>query len=389
MKRKIRRAEVTMVSLCKRGLNTLQTLYKGDGARISAMVKAAPNFEERGELLAVVAVPGLEFADGDFYADESAVRESAYAYMLNGAQLDLHHDKKALPKSEAFVAESFMIQKGDPRFADWKDYDGKPVDVTNGWGMLLKLNDPALRESYSTGEWDGVSLYAPAAQLEIIEKADSDLIDQMRKLFTQINTTPDEDDSMKPEDLKEIAEAVTAAVVKALPGPRDPTPPLPTPAPKPKPQPDDDGDELTMSAPVWSGDISNEADVRKHKNAVRAYQLSKSGALNDPAKLDELLAEIEASKVDPKSARAALHKSNPDLAKALDEKDALESRIKALTKSSNQPGPSNTTGGVDQPENPLVPLTKGDDPEALIASALSAARHINERSGRVPVAAKA
>jgi hypothetical protein len=361
MARKILSADVTIVALCKRGMNTLRTLYKSEGVRLMAMVKAAPTFEEKGELLAVVAAPGLVDADGDEFTAE-AISKSAHAFMRNGATLDLQHNMKPLGKERAHVAESFVIQKGDPRFADWKDYAGKAVDVSGGWGMLVKIEDPALRKSYASGEWDGVSLFAPEFEAEGIAKSDTSatIASALRDAFVAAgliktpNETETEESDMTPEQIAALSKAIVDGVTAAI------KPATETPAPA--------ADEIK-----FEGSPTNAADLRKHADKVRAATLLKSGDLNDPAKIEALIKSIE---VDPKAEREALRKSNPTLAAALDERDAAEARVKALEKGSNQ------SAGAGDPPSPAT------NEAALVKSARDMAAKLNADRGFKTAAAK-
>jgi len=380
MKRKILKANVTRLALCKRGLNTLQTLYKAaDGARFSALVKAAGDFDERGELLFVAAVPGMEFADGDFYGSADALRASAHAFLRNGAELDLEHDGKVLSTDDAFVAESFVIQKGDPRFAGWQNYDGESVDVTGGWGGIIQIESPALRKAYRAGDWDGVSLFAPAAQLELVKSDtnESELVRAIRKAIgAPCNTNPAEDDDVKPE---EITAAVTAGMkpvlemlAKALPQPKDGA--------------DEKGKPAADDAPEFDGDPTDADDLAKHAAALEAHALRKSGDLKDPKKVAALLAKARAAKVDPKTEREELRKTNAALAEALDAKDAADKRIADLEKGSNQnAGGGDTNSGAsddsDEPAHPFVErkLVKSANPQGLMDAARKAADALNRR----------
>lgn len=370
MKRRILKADVTRLALCKRGKNSLQTLYKGEGAAFSALVKAAPGFEERGELLFVAAVPGLDFSDGDFYGSADAVRDSAHAFLRNGGQLDIEHDGKVLGKSDAVVVESFVIQKGDPRFEGWKDYAGAAVNVDGGWGGLIKIDSPALRKSYASGEWDGVSLYAPSAQLQVIEKSEGDaLLASLRNLFAGLAGTPNtnstEDDSMTPEQIAALSKSIVDGIAAAL---------KPVEA-KPEPK---------VETIAFEGDINDPAALRKHEAKLRAAALLKSGDLNDPAKVAELIKAADEKVVDPKVAREELRKSNPVLAKTLDDADAANARVATLSKSSNQPEPKD--GEVSHAAKHAfvaAGLTKGEDKNMGEASKVAAT--LNARRFPEPV----
>jgi len=379
--RKILRADIAMVSLCRRGMNRLKTLYKGaDGVRIDAMVKATDAFDERGELLAVVAVPGLTDAEDDVWVDEDAVRKAAHSFMRAGAELDVQHNGKPLSKGEAYVAESFVIQKGDPRFAGWETYEGDKVDVAGGWGMLVRVEDEALRKGYRAGEWDGVSLFAPEARVEPIEKAEDDLAAKVRAELVKAGITQDEDDDVTIEEIKkalaEDREAMVASLVKLLKGDEKPAGDKPA-----DPKPDD-------GAPVFKGDLTDPDALRKHAAAVQLHKMTKDGTINDPDEIAKLIKAAEDAKVDPKAAREALRATQPDLAKALDEKDAAEAKVAKLQKTSNQePGDPKTPGT----ENPLVKAgLLSEDKVSYSERAVKAAKALNkqrEQSGPVSAGA--
>lgn len=372
MKRRILKADVTLVSLCKRGANGLATLFKGEGAKFSALVKASTNFDERGELLAVVAAPGLVDSDGDVFASPDVIRNSMHSFMRNGGKLDLQHDLKPLPATSAYVAESFEIRKGDVRFTDWKDYAGNSVDVSGGWGMLIRIEDEQLRKAYRNGDWDGISLYAPAADLKVLEKSDDDITNTMRSLFKQAGLIEDtETDMLSPEQLATLAKSIADGVIAGM------KPVVTEPVAK--------GD----AAPVFAGDPTSAADLSKHAAALERHALLKSGDLSDPVKVAALVkaaaekaAAAEAAK-DPKAARAELRKSNPALAEALDAKDAADERVKALEKGSNQPGTEIDEDEIDPSQNPLVKagLIKADG-VALMKGASAAAAGENKRRSK-------
>lgn len=382
VKRKIISAEVTIVALCKRGANTLRTLYKSaSGARLMAMTKASETFEEKGQLFAVVAVPGLDFSadqDGNVDVIESAaaIEKAAHGFMRHGAALDMRHNLKPLGKDKAFVAESFVIQKGDPRFAGWKTYSDKVVDVTGGWGMVIQIDDPTLRKSYRDGEWDGVSLFAPDAEIEPLEKAtNTELTETLRNLFKDaglIASTDEESDDMTEEQMKALAKMLVEAL-----------------KPAPAVEADDKGGETNSGDAIpFVGNPTVKADLVAHSAKVKAAALAKSGDLNDPAKIAALIKEIEDAELDPKAEREALRKSDPARATLLDEKDALEAKLAKLTRTSNQTlGEDKTSTSADS--DPLVKrgLIKAEM-VPVMAAAKAAAHELNVRLGRVPATAK-
>lgn len=186
--RRIIDADIQFLSLCPLGKNGLRTLYKSDDQQVEfqSVTKELPDFDERGELVACVWAPNRLDADKDF-CDEETVVKLAHSFMRNSAPLDIVHNCETLPKEAAYVAESFIIQKDDPRFSGMTDYEGEPVDVTGGWGVVVKVEDPDLRKAYREGEWQGVSMYGPAKlKDEPLQKADmQEVVASLKRLFEQ------------------------------------------------------------------------------------------------------------------------------------------------------------------------------------------------------------
>ena len=91
------------------------------------------------------ASPEKPDTDGDV-ADATVIREAAHYWMRSGAQLDIEHDGKVLSKSQAYVAESFIVQPGDPRFVDARDRSGNKIDSVGSWATITRIEDPAIRK---------------------------------------------------------------------------------------------------------------------------------------------------------------------------------------------------------------------------------------------------
>ena len=158
--RRILKAKISFLSLCPRGMNHIQTVYKTDDGgehKISLAMVIKDGMSEQGELLAVVYAPDMVDGEGDT-ATAKVIKEFAYDFAANGAGIDITHNEDVLPVEDAFIAESFIIQKEDSRFADTKDYDGNSINVTGGWGVVLKIANEGLRTAYREGEWGGISM---------------------------------------------------------------------------------------------------------------------------------------------------------------------------------------------------------------------------------------
>lgn len=209
-----KRLRIDFVSLCPRGKNYLPALYKdldATGLPTIALAKASPEEVEEGVIRALVYVPGAVDADGEF-AEREVVKAMAYDHARRGHKLDLQHDGTPLTPEQAYVVETFLVQKGDPRFADVVDVIGKKVDPTGGWGMVIKLEDPELRRLYKEGRWSGLSMGGAAER----EPAQS--------------VTKSQEDDMTDEQMAKLAEivakSVAAAVATKTPEPKAPETPV-------------------------------------------------------------------------------------------------------------------------------------------------------------------
>jgi hypothetical protein len=206
--KRIAKANITFLSLVPSGANRLGVLYK-DGNSPMVEFEGLCKADSEGKVIAAVYVPGMIDNQGMF-AGGDQVEQMAHTFMKNGAKLDVLHDQVELNRSAAFVAESFIIQKGDQRFADLKDKTGKLIDATGGWGTVIKLEDPVLKSLYESKEWRGVSLFGPAI-LEYVDMSKSE----------EIPMTPEEFAALSKPHFDALKTDILAAVTKAIAPPAD------------------------------------------------------------------------------------------------------------------------------------------------------------------------
>lgn len=338
MKQRIKRAKISHVSLVPRGKNKLPTIYKEDTGEVEfdCLTKEMPSFTERGELLAVVYAPDHADTDGH-QASAEVIKEIMYGYARDGGHIDVRHNGVALKKEQAYIAEQFLVQKGDPRFADYKDRDGKAVDVTGGWAQLIKIDDPGLRQKYSSGEWGGVSMFGTGELVP--ETSGVTKMDVFMDAFNKaLNTKhPQQGKDEIDMDAKELAallaesnKTLAKEIVTAL-------------TPKTETKTDAKKDDAD-AAPIFKGDFTNPREVKAHAASLRAWQLKKSVDWSDPKSVDNYLQTLEKgaeTKTDDKSDDKGETKTDggeqsPELVKALKDKEALEAQIAKMQSSSNQ-----------------------------------------------------
>lgn len=288
-KRRIKAAKISLISLVPAGANRVVSLFKGrdDVVELAAMAK----MDAEGYLTALVYVPDHVDSQGDV-ADAPAIKAMAHEFIANmdGNGIDVLHDCKPVGNERARICETFVVQKGDPRFEGVTDDDGTALDPAGSWGVVIKIDDPDLRSRYATGEWVGVSMFGSA----IVEP------------LTKQSTSPKEnemDEKQMAELLKtfgkDLSENIVAGLAKAL-QPETPSQPEPTPVDKTKVE--------------FEGDPSNPEDVAKHAERVLFASLDMSDP-NDIAKWQAHLAK-----------QAAEAPANPNAEKI----EALEKELRKL-----------------------------------------------------------
>lgn len=343
-KRRIKKAKIRFISLVPRGANTFPVLYKGEGssAQFSTLIKD-DRFEEHGEITAIVYAPELRDSQGDI-ASAQVIKAMAYDFSRDGGDLDVMHDGVALTKEQAYVAETYIIKHNDPDFAGISDYDGNPVTVTGGWAVVIKVDDEGLREAYRSGDWNGVSMAGPAEVIaEKSAETHEELLSALAKRLT--NNPPKKDVPMTPEELEKIADLVTDKLLEKGATSTDPAEPAAAAPAAPK-------------APVFSGDPTNDDDLKKHHAALVKFQLLQTVDFSDPEKVKELM------KSSAPAAPAAAPTDSPEVA-------LLKQQLREAESRSNQPSGS---GSPVAPANPLqAQLAKGK----RIADAINARTSAN------------
>lgn len=268
MARRIKRAEVKRLALCKRGKNGLQTLYKSDGtAEFATLTKGDI---EKGELLSVVWPKGLADDDGDFSDTKEAIDSIMSSLIANGGAMDIEHDGVILDRDAVQITEVFEIQSNDPRFSEWKDYEGNPVDVTGGAAARIQINDPDLRTAYRDGEWDGVSLFGPAAVEQVDLVAASQRVAARMGGIQESQMTKEELQAILDAQKSNMADLAKSVVEGVLAGNKV--------EPVAAANADADGAE---TKPTFTGDINDPQALLDYESSLRGYELRKSIASGD------------------------------------------------------------------------------------------------------------
>lgn len=119
----------------------------------------------------IVYAPNQVDSHGD-EATEVAIRRAAYEFMREARlkNIDVEHNFKT---EMAFVAESWLVRKGDALFPD---------EPAGAWAVGIQVGDPDLWEKLKSGELTGLSLAGIAAM--------SPSEDETQQHFTEKNDTP-------------------------------------------------------------------------------------------------------------------------------------------------------------------------------------------------------
>jgi hypothetical protein len=148
MGRKLKNIKVQYISLVKKGANGKTVILKTSDAA------AAPTFDRtivmkslNGVLYGIVYSPSEVDSQGDF-AEASEIQKAAYGFMknLHALNVDAGHDGV---KRNAYVAESWLVRKGDEIFG---------TEKPGAWAVGIKLEDNDLIQSIEKGEIAGISM---------------------------------------------------------------------------------------------------------------------------------------------------------------------------------------------------------------------------------------
>lgn len=121
MASKLENLEVSCISLVKSGANKKSIIYKSGevvAPNLEREIKIVKSSDE-GMVYAVVYSPDEIDTQGEF-ADANTIKKAAYGFMKSGftKNIDKEHDFKSV---DAYVAESWLVRKGDPLFPNEKE----------------------------------------------------------------------------------------------------------------------------------------------------------------------------------------------------------------------------------------------------------------------------
>lgn len=192
------------------------TLKTADGARPATFDLVVKN-DDMMRAYGVVYAPDQEDAHGDT-ADADTIRKAQAEFMREGRlkNIDTEH---SFTSEMAYVAETWLVRKGDPLFPD---------EPEGAWAVGIQIGDPDLWKQLKSGELTGISL-AGIARMEpeaddpthprYTEKdAAPGWAERFIKALTGVNPQePVEETDMTKDEVKDlVAETLKSALPSAL-----------------------------------------------------------------------------------------------------------------------------------------------------------------------------
>lgn len=184
---------VEFISLVKSPANRKKILLKDKNARTFEIVKTD---SELKRVYGIVYSPDEEDSQGDM-ADAGTIRKAADEFMKHGRANNVDKDHDFVAK-DAFVAESWIIRKGDPMFGDESD---------GAWAVGIQITSEGLWKAAKDGEITGLSLAGSGSRVQ----KDDEPPGWFKKFFTKTEGKGEMDEEQSKE-LTEAIHALTAAV---------------------------------------------------------------------------------------------------------------------------------------------------------------------------------
>lgn len=197
----LKNIRVDFISLVRKGANKKTILWKsGDDEPPRSWDVSLSKFDDEKRLVyGIVYSPGEVDSQGD-HTDAKQIEKAAHLFMKGsktGQGVDKDHSFQA--EEGAFVAESWIVKKGDSVFPD---------EPAGSWAVAIKVEDDELWSAVKKGEIGGLSMGGVADQIEKGDRSDSAILSIIKRLIG------------KGEDMdeKEVKKIAKAAVEDALKG---------------------------------------------------------------------------------------------------------------------------------------------------------------------------
>lgn len=187
---------ISHISLVKEGANGKQIIYKSakEEPTYTKEIKIAKSDQERGVIYGIVYSPDEVDSQGDT-ASSDEIQKAAYLFVKerNTHNVDKNHD---FVKKDAFIAESWIVRKGDPVFFN---------ETEGAWAVAVQLESEELKEAVKKGEIAGLSMAGTAHKEEVAKESES-LAEAIAKALKKVFISEDKTDINKQS--KEIEKAL-------------------------------------------------------------------------------------------------------------------------------------------------------------------------------------
>lgn len=180
MAKHLKDIKIGFISLVRKGANKRKFIYKSSDKTpaFEADIEIAKYDNEQGIVYGVVYAPG-EIDTHGHQASKNEIKKAAHAFIIksNAKNVDIEHSYKP---EEAYVAESWIVEKGDPKLPD---------APAGSWAVGVQLKSDELRNLAKSGEIQGLSM---AGFATIVSKSDGDgIINKILKSFRKIGDEND------------------------------------------------------------------------------------------------------------------------------------------------------------------------------------------------------
>ena len=198
----LKNMQISFISLVRKGANNRTIIWKSaEDPPESKPVPIAKIDDEKRMVYGVVYSPDEKDTQGD-WTTAAEIEKAAYDFMRN---LSLHNVDKShswTPEG-AYVAESWIIRKGDGLFQDEKP---------GSWAVGIRIEKPELWQEVKKGDIAALSMGGSGEREDReIQKSDKGLFEAIKKYFQR-----GEETEMDKTEVEKIVKETMAAGPKPL-----------------------------------------------------------------------------------------------------------------------------------------------------------------------------
>lgn len=195
--------QVDFISLVKRPATGKSLFLKGE--QPVHVFEFTKNNDELMRAYGIVYSPGITDLQGDT-ADAPTIRKAADAFMQKGISQRVDIEHSFTPTDAAYVAESWLIRKGDPLF---------PEEPDGAWAVGVQVTDSTLWNQLKKGEITGFSM---AGTAKAVQKSDTEMPAWFSDFLQQTNLQEKAMPQIRKEDAApaESTAALTEADVRRI-----------------------------------------------------------------------------------------------------------------------------------------------------------------------------